>query len=137
MKIVIQGAGEVGSHLAKMLSHEANEITVIDDNAERLAALTAIADISTILSPPSSIKGMRDADVPHADLFISVVPFVPQEVNIVSALLAKNLGASKVTARISDNNYLATENKILFVTDLVLVAVGNHLGDLFLCHHGF
>ena len=54
MKIVIQGAGEVGSHLAKMLSHEANEITVIDDNAERLAALTAIADISTILSPPSS-----------------------------------------------------------------------------------
>ena len=114
MKIVIQGAGEVGSHLAKMLSHEANEITVIDDNAERLAALTAIADISTILSPPSSIKGMRDADVPHADLFISVVPFVPQEVNIVSALLAKNLGASKVTARISDNNYLATENKILF-----------------------
>ena len=63
MKIVIQGAGEVGSHLAKMLSHEANEITVIDDNAERLAALTAIADISTILSPPSSIKGMRDADI--------------------------------------------------------------------------
>ena len=114
MKIVIQGAGEVGSHLAKMLSHEANDITVIDDNAERLAAQTAIADISTILSPPSSIKGMRDADVPHADLFISVVPFVPQEVNIVSALLAKNLGATKVTARISDNNYLATENKILF-----------------------
>ncbi|MGN0201830.1 MAG: Trk system potassium transporter TrkA [Candidatus Cryptobacteroides sp.] len=114
MKIVIQGAGEVGSHLAKMLSHEANDITVIDDNAERLSALTAIADISTILASPSSITGMRDADVPHADLFISVVPFVPQEVNIVSALLAKNLGAAKVTARINDNNYLTPENRLLF-----------------------
>ncbi|MGN1215591.1 MAG: NAD-binding protein, partial [Candidatus Cryptobacteroides sp.] len=114
MKIVIQGAGEVGSHLAKMLSHEAHDITVIDSNSERLSALTAIADISTILSPPSSITGMMDADVPHADLFISVVPFVPQEVNIVSALLAKNLGAAKVTARISDNSYLEPQNKILF-----------------------
>lgn len=114
MKIVIQGAGEVGSHLAKMLSHEANDITVIDDNLERLASLNASADIATIQSPPSSLKGMREADVQNADLFISVVPFVPQEVNIVSALLAKNLGAAKVTARINDNDFLTPENRLLF-----------------------
>ncbi len=114
MKIVIQGAGEIGSHLAKMLSKEANEITVIDDNPQRIAALTAIADVIAIEGPPSSLKTLREADVSDADLFISVVPFVHQDVNIVSALLAKNLGAKKVTARIDDNDFLTPENKLLF-----------------------
>jgi len=114
MKIVIQGAGEVGSHLAKLLSQEANDITVIDSDAQRLADLGASADIVTVLGAPSTLKCMREADVPNADLFISVVPFVPQEVNIVSALLAKNLGAKKVTARIDDNEFLSPENKLLF-----------------------
>lgn len=114
MKIVIQGAGEVGSHLAKMLSQEANDLTVIDDNPQRLRDLSAIADVVTIEGQPSSLKVMREADVQSADLFISVVPFVPQDVNIVSALLAKNLGAKKVTARIDDNDFLSAENKLLF-----------------------
>ncbi len=114
MKIVIQGAGEVGSHLAKMLSMEANDITVIDDNPQRLASLGAIADVITIEGAPSSLRTMREAGVQDADLFISVVPFVPQDVNLVSALLAKNLGAAKVTARIDDNDFLSAENKLLF-----------------------
>lgn len=114
MKIVIQGAGEVGSHLAKMLSLEANDIAVIDHDPERLDALKAIADIVTIQGAPSSPEAMREAEVQHADLFISVVPSVPQDVNIVSALLAKNLGAVKVTARIDDNDFLTPENRLLF-----------------------
>ena len=114
MKIVIQGAGEIGSHLAKMLSREANDIAVIDDSPERLASISAIADVVAIEGPPSSLKMMREAEVQDADLFISVVPFVPQDVNIVSALLAKNLGAKKVTARIDDNDFLTPENKLLF-----------------------
>ena len=48
MKIVIQGAGEIGSHLAKMLSKEANDITIIDDNPQRLQNITAIADVIAI-----------------------------------------------------------------------------------------
>ena len=114
MKIVIQGAGEVGSHLAKMLSREDNDITVIDDSAQRLHSITEIADVIAVEGPPSSLKVMREAEVQHADLFISVVPFVPQDENIVSALLAKNLGAAKVTARIDDNDFLTPENKLLF-----------------------
>ena len=114
MKIVIQGAGEVGSHLAKMLSLEANDITVIDDDQQRLANISSIADVIAIEGAPSSLRVMREADVQDADLFISVVPFVPQDVNIVSALLAKNLGAKKVTARIDDNDFLSAENKLLF-----------------------
>ena len=114
MKIVIQGAGEVGSHLAKMLSLEANDITVIDNDPERLAEISSIADVVAVEGSPSSLRTMREAGVQDADLFISVVPFVPQDVNIVSALLAKNLGARKVTARIDDNDFLSAENKLLF-----------------------
>ena len=114
MKIVIQGAGEVGSHLAKMLSLEANDITVIDDDPQRLANISSIADVIAIEGAPSSLRVLREADVQNADLFISVVPFVPQDVNLVSALLAKNLGAKKVTARIDDNDFLSAENKLLF-----------------------
>ena len=114
MRIVIEGAGQVGSHLAKMLSREANEITVIDSDAKRLSQLTAIADVVAVQGMPSSIKVMRDAGVPGCDLFIAVNPFVPQDVNVVSALLATKIGAKKVTARLEDEEFLSPENKLLF-----------------------
>ena len=114
MKIVIEGAGEIGSHLAKMLRAEANEVTVIDDDAHRLAALSGYADVETYKGSPSSIATLREAGVARADLFIAVYPFTTQEVNIVGALLAKQLGARKVIARINDEDYLAAENRLLF-----------------------
>ena len=55
MKIVIAGAGEVGSHLAKMLSNEANEITVIDSDGERLEVLRSHTDVITVEGNPSAI----------------------------------------------------------------------------------
>ena len=102
MQIIIEGAGEVGSHLAKMLSNEANDITVIDCDAERLARLTTSADVVTIIGNLSSIKVLKDAGVENADLFIAVNPAESQDVNIVSALLAKRLGCKRVCARIND-----------------------------------
>ena len=114
MKIIIEGAGQVGSHLAKMLSHEGGDITVIDDNEARLQRLTAVADVVTVLGDPSSIKVLRDAGCHKADLFIAVNPTTTQTVNIVSALLAKRLGAKRVIARIDDEAYLFPENKLMF-----------------------
>ena len=114
MKIIIEGAGQVGSHLAKMLSHASNEITVIDDDAERIRKLTSSADVSTIQGPPSTIGLLREAGCAQADLFIAVNPFQSQSVNIVSALLAKKIGAKRVIARIDDESYLSPENKLLF-----------------------
>jgi len=114
MKIVIEGAGEVGSHLAKMLRAEANEVTVIDDESERIDALSSTTDVETVLGNPSSIQVLRDAGVGKADLFIAVYPYATQEVNIVGALLAKQLGAAKVIARINDEDYLNAENRLLF-----------------------
>ena len=114
MKIVIAGAGEVGSHLAKMLSNESNDITVIDMDQKRLDALSANADIVTVEGNPSTIHTLQEARVADVDLFIAVNPSDSQDVNIVSAMLAKKLGSKKVTARINNEEYLTYENKYLF-----------------------
>ena len=114
MKIVIAGAGEVGSHLAKMLSNESNEITVIDSSYERLEALSSTADVVTVEGNPSAIHTLQEAGVAAADLFIAVNPSESQDVNIVSAMLAKKLGSKKATARINNEEYLTYENKYLF-----------------------
>lgn len=114
MKIVIAGAGEVGSHLAKMLSGEANDITVIDMRQDRLDALSATTDVITVSGNPSAINVLQEAGVANADLFIAVNPSDSQDVNIVSAMLAKKLGSKKATARIDNEEYLSYENKYLF-----------------------
>ena len=114
MKIVIAGAGEVGSHLAKMLSNEANEITVIDSDGERLEVLRSHTDVITVVGNPSAIKTLHEAEVAAADLFIAVNPSESDDVNIVSAMLAKKMGCKKATARINNEEYLSYENKYLF-----------------------
>ena len=114
MRIVIAGAGEVGSHLAKMLSNESNDITDIDSSPKRLNALSATADVITVEGNPSAIKVLMEAGADKADLFIAVNPSESQDVNIVSAMLAKKLGSKKVTARINNEEYLTYENKFLF-----------------------
>lgn len=114
MRIIIAGAGEVGSHLAKMLSSESNDITVIDMDEERLDTLRNNTDVITIYGNPSAIAVLKDAGAENADLFIAVNPSSSQDVNIVSALLAKKLGSKKVTARINNEEYLTYENKYLF-----------------------
>ena len=114
MKIIIEGAGDVGSHLAKMLSHESYEITVIDDNEARLSKLSQMADVVPVPGDPSDIDVLRKAGAEKADLLVAVNPYVPQAVNIVSALLAKKLGTRRVTARISDESYLNSQNRLIF-----------------------
>lgn len=114
MRIVIEGAGEVGSHLAKMLRQEGNDVVVIDNDPNRIQHLNNITTVETVCGDPSSIKILKDAEVDKANLFIAVYPRAAQEINIVGALLAKKLGAQKVIARIDDEDYLSAENKILF-----------------------
>ncbi|MBP5398478.1 MAG: Trk system potassium transporter TrkA [Bacteroidales bacterium] len=118
MKIIIAGACQVGTHLAKMLSSTGNnEITLIDSVQERLTAAAENADIVTICGDSSSIKILQDAAVDQADLFVAVNPSSNQNQNLVSALLAKKLGSKKVVARVSNEEYLSYDNRILF-TDM-------------------
>lgn len=114
MRIVIEGAGEIGSHLAKMLRDEDNEVTVIDNDEARLRTLNSNVDVHTVLGNPSSIRGLREAEAGKADLFIAVYPGQTQEMNLVGSMLAKRLGAARVIARINDKDFLTAENKLIF-----------------------
>ena len=114
MKIVIAGAGEVGCHLAKMLSEGYHEITIIDNDEERLALVSESMDVLTVQGNPTSINILKSAGVDKADLFVAVSPAKEQDVNLVAALIAKKLGARKVTARINAAEYLNYENKLMF-----------------------
>ncbi|MBR6424186.1 MAG: Trk system potassium transporter TrkA [Bacteroidales bacterium] len=117
MKIVIAGAGEVGCHLAKMLSEGYHEITIIDSDEDRLALVSESMDVLTVLGNPTSINILKSAGVGKADLFVAVSPAKEQDINLVAALIAKKLGASKVTARINAAEYLNYDNKVMF-TDM-------------------
>ena len=117
MKIVIAGAGEVGCHLAKMLSEGYHEITIIDNDEERLSLVTESMDVLTVQGNPTSITVLKSAGVDKADLFVAVSPAREQDVNIVAAIIAKKMGAKKVTARINDAEYLNYDNKLMF-TDM-------------------
>ena len=117
MRIIVAGAGEIGSHLAKMLSMEYHEITVISPDEESLERISGESDIITVEGISSSIETLLKAGVQNADLFIAVNPDSEQDINIVSSILAKRLGAKKVTARINNEAYQKNENRILF-TDL-------------------
>jgi len=114
MKIIIAGAGEIGSHLAKMLSGGEHEITVIDNVPERLQVISTMTDVVIVNGNPSSINVLKNAGAQNADLFIAVYPSDSQDVNIVSALLAKKLGSKKVTSRINNEEYLSYDNKYIF-----------------------
>lgn len=117
MRIIVAGAGEIGSHLAKMLSMEYHEITVISPDEESLERISGESDIITVEGNSSSIETLIKAGARNADLFIAVNPDSEQDINIVSSILAKKLGAKKVTARINNEEYQKNENRILF-TDL-------------------
>lgn len=113
MKIVIAGAGEVGSHLAKMLSYEYHDITVIDDNAKRLEEIGNVTDIYTIKGNCTSFNVLQKADVKKANLFLAVSQ--DETANIISATLAKQLGAKKTIARIDNEEYLEPNNNDIFI----------------------
>ena len=71
MKIIIAGAGNVGTHLAKLLSREKQDIILMDDDEEKLSALSANFDLLTVAASPSSISGLKEVGVKEADLFIA------------------------------------------------------------------
>ena len=111
MKIVIVGAGAVGTHLSKLLSREHQDCVLIDDDDERLAALSEY-DVMTYNASPTSIQALNEAGVPHADLFVGVTP--EETTNLTACMIAHSLGAKKTVARIDNYEYLKPNNKELF-----------------------
>lgn len=106
MKIIIAGAGAVGTHLAQLLSRDDQDTVVIDENPAKTDALTDSGnyDLMTVNLPPSSIAAMKEAGVQHADLFIAVTP--DEARNITCSMLAHTLGARKTVARVDNAEYV-------------------------------
>ena len=112
MKIIIAGAGAVGTHLAKLLSREKQDIILIDDNEEKLSTLGSNFDLMTVCASPSSISGLKEVGASEADLFIAVTP--DESRNMTACMIASNLGAKKTVARIDNYEYLLPKNKEFF-----------------------
>lgn len=112
MKIIIAGAGEVGTHLAKLLSKENLDIVLIDTDIEKLRWLDLNYNLMTIAGSPTSLKILKQAGINEADLFIAVMPFETR--NIVACQFAKKLGTRKTVARIDNYEYMLPENKAYF-----------------------
>ena len=108
MRIVIAGAGEVGGHLAKLLSAEEQDIILVDEDAERLARMDANFNLMTVNGSPTSFAVLRQAHVDKADLFIAVMP--SEDSNIVACSIAKNLGALYTVARINSYDFIDPVN---------------------------
>ncbi len=113
MRIVIAGAGEMGSHLAQMLSGNGHDITIIDADQKLLGDVGSLADVITIEGDSTTFAVLRRASVRKSDLFIAVNH--EENDNIVAAMLAKQLGAKKSIARIDNNEYLEPNNKEMFI----------------------
>lgn len=112
MKIIIAGAGEVGFHLAKLLSYESQEITLIDTKKESLAYADTHLDIKVIKGDATSISVLNECRITNADLFIAVTS--SETTNITASVLAKQLGAKKTVARISNTEFIDFKDEVEF-----------------------
>ncbi|MFT4610903.1 MAG: trk system potassium uptake protein TrkA [Glaciecola sp.] len=112
MKIIIAGAGEVGFHLAKLLSYESQEITLIDTDKNSLAYAGDHLDIRVIKGDVTSISILREARINTAALFIAVTS--SETTNITACVLAKQLGAKQTIARISNSEFLDEADDVGF-----------------------
>ena len=114
MRIVVVGAGEVGKHLAKMLSKENHELVIIDSDENRLKNLVETNDLLTLRGNVTSKKLLMEAGAGKADLFIAVTPW--DDTNIVSAIMAKRLGAKLTVVRISNSEPMSRESRDIFIS---------------------
>lgn len=114
MKIILAGAGAVGTHLAKMLSNENHDITVVDTDPDRLKEIGSSLDVLTLEGSATSIGLLKEAKINKADLLITVTE--AESTNISAAIIGKQMGAVKTIARIDNQEYLYSANREMFIS---------------------
>ena len=112
MKIIIAGAGEVGFHLAKLLSYESQDITLIDSDKESLSYADNHLDIRALKGDATSISVLEDARVADSDLLIAVTS--SETTNLTLCMLAKQMGSKRTIARISNTEFIENKETIKF-----------------------
>ena len=121
MQIVIIGAGEVGFHAAKALSEENHDITAVDILPEKCSRLSENLDVIVVEGNGASPKILHQANVENADYVLCLTRV--DEVNLIAAQQAHELGAKKIIARLRNQQYTARNSIIKpeqFGVDLVI-----------------
>ena len=113
MRIVIAGAGEVGTHLARMLSNVNHEVTIIDEDPKKLEDIAATMDVLSVEGDFTTFSILNKASARKADLFLAVSQ--DENANILAASIAKNMGAKKSISRVDHNEYMLPGNKEVFL----------------------
>ena len=112
MKVIIAGASAIGSYLAKLLSRNDYDITILDENADALEQLNRNYDLLTLEAKCTSPRALRNADTGKADLFIAVT--ADQTANLTACTMAHALGAKKTVAKVDDPEYTEEIDKAFF-----------------------
>ncbi|WP_443702766.1 Trk system potassium transporter TrkA [Prevotella sp.] len=107
MKIIISGAYEIGSHLAKLLSRNNHDIILMDENEERLNSIGGDYDLLTMHASPTSLKALKQAGAAEADLYIAVTP--DENMNMNSCVMAKAVGAKRTVAKVNNYEFVEPE----------------------------
>ena len=107
MDIIIAGDGEVGLHLAEALVRDNHNITIVDPHEELLKMVESHSDLMTITGDSTSTSVLRRANISRSDLVISVLH--DEHINLLTAIIAKKLGAKKVIARVNTMENLSPE----------------------------
>lgn len=123
MQVVILGAGEVGYHTAMIMSRE-HDVTVIEKDSEKCERASQL-DVRVIEGDGTSLQVLRDADVHNADIFLALTGI--DEVNLLSSVIAKSLGALRTLARVEEVEHTGELQKVLGIDrivcpDLILVS---------------
>ncbi len=107
MNIIICGAGEVGSHLAKALTEEKHDITLVDRDGQRLLQFDEALDIATFVGNAAEARVLRDAGAEKADVVIAATD--RDEINLLCASVAKAVGAPRTIARVHHRTFFDDE----------------------------
>ncbi len=107
MKIIIAGAHDIGSHLAKLLSKNNHDIVLMDEDEDRLDSISPDYDLLTMHASPSSLRALKEAGAEHADLYIAVTP--DESKNMNSCVMAKAIGTKKTVAKVDNYEFVEPE----------------------------
>ncbi|WP_299617188.1 Trk system potassium transporter TrkA [uncultured Tenacibaculum sp.] len=107
MKIIIAGAGDVGFHLAKLLSYESQDTYIVDLDGDKLNYINNNLDVITKKGDATSIKLLKEIGIGNADLLLAVTE--NQNTNFTIAVIGKALGVNKTIARIKNPEFLNSE----------------------------
>ncbi len=127
MNIVIAGAGDMGYHLAEQLSFDNKDITLIDTDREVLDYVASKLDVLTVQGDATAFEILKRANVNKASMVLAVT--TSEKTNIVTAVLAKQLGAKRVMARVRNHSYMDDENLSYFKN----LGIDNLISPTMLC----